>query len=67
MNRERVYLLLERIEKAILLVQDHVSGVFKPEDFALTPSGMFTLSGVCMQLILSYMNIIVLTRRKFLM
>ena len=52
MNKaERIYQLLERIEDAILLVQSQMGRITRPEDFVYSQDGVFTLSGICMQLI----------------
>ena len=48
---ERIYQLLERIEDSILLIQSQMWRITRPEDFVYSQDGMFTLSGVCMQLI----------------
>jgi len=48
---ERIYQLLERIEDSILLIQSQMGRITCPEDFVYSQDGMFTLSGVCMQLI----------------
>ena len=52
MNQKRtIYSLLTRIEDSILLIQGQTPHISKADDFMLSPEGMFTLSGVCMQLI----------------
>ncbi len=52
MNKtERIYQLLERIEDAILLIQSQMGRITQPEDFVCSQDGVFTLSGICMQLI----------------
>ena len=43
--------MLERIEDSILLIQSQMGRITRPEDFVYSQDGMFTLSGVCMQLI----------------
>ena len=48
---ERIYQLLARIEESILLIQSQMGRITRPEDFVYSQDGMFTLSGVCMQLI----------------
>ena len=48
---ERIYQLLVRIEESILLIQSQMGRIARPEDFVLSQDGVFTLSGVCMQLI----------------
>ena len=48
---ERIYLLLVRIEESIQLIQSQMGRITRPEDFVYSQDGMFTLSGVCMQLI----------------
>ena len=47
----RIYQLLERIEDSILLIQSQMGRITCPEDFVYSQDGVFTLSGVCMQLI----------------
>ena len=66
-DRIRIEALLDRIEVAILLIQSKRDLIAKPDDFLLNSDGMFLLSGICMQLILSPMNITVLMKKKFLM
>lgn len=52
MNLQRtIYSLLTRVEDSILLIQSQTKQIRKADDFMLTPEGIFTLSGVCMQLI----------------
>lgn len=48
---KRIHLLLERIEESILLIQSQMGRINSPEDFVHSQDGMFTLSGICMQLI----------------
>ena len=48
---ERIYQLLVRIEESILLIQSQMGRITRPEDFVYSQDCMFTLSGVCMQLI----------------
>lgn len=48
---ERIYQLLERIEDSILLIQSQMGRITRPEGFVYSQDGVFTLSGVCMQLI----------------
>lgn len=50
-DKERIQSLLNRIEDSILLIQTKSEPISTPEDFLLTPDGMFILSGICMQLI----------------
>lgn len=50
-DKERIQSLLNRIEDSILLIQTKSEQISAPEDFLLTPDGMFILSGICMQLI----------------
>lgn len=50
-STERIYQLLERIEESILLIQSQMGRITRPEDFVYSQDGVFTLSGVCMQLI----------------
>ena len=66
-DRIRIEALLDRIKEAILLIQSKRDLIAKPDDFLLNSDGMFLLSGICMQLILSPMNITVLMKKKFLM
>lgn len=47
----RIGHLLQRIEDSILLIQSQMGNISCPNDFMLTQSGTFILSGVCMQLI----------------
>lgn len=47
----RVLLLLERIESAINLIEENTSYVKTPDDFTSSSTGMFDLSGACMQLV----------------
>jgi len=47
----RIYSLLERIEEAIVLINDNTSYIKSSEDFLRSSDGMFALSGVCMQLV----------------
>lgn len=53
MNKQTktIYSLLTRIEDSILLIQSQNTHIKQANDFLLSPEGMFTLSGVCMQLI----------------
>ena len=53
MNKQTktIYSLLTRIEDSILLIQSQTTHIKQANDFLLSPEGMFTLSGVCMQLI----------------
>ena len=48
---ERIYQLLGRIEESILLIQSQMGRITRSEDFVYSQDGMFTLSGICMQLI----------------
>lgn len=50
-DKERLLSLLSRIESSILLIQSKANEITKPDDFLLSPDGMFLLSGICMQLI----------------
>ena len=47
----RIISALDRIEEAVRLILDKTKSVKSPDDFLNSPDGMFTLSGVCMQLI----------------
>ena len=52
MNQQKLtYSLLSRIEESIVLILSQTKHIRKADDFMLSPDGMFTLSGVCMQLI----------------
>lgn len=52
MNQKKtIYSLLARIEESITLIQSQTKHIKSADDFLLSPEGMFTLSGVCMQLI----------------
>ena len=48
---ERIFQLLQRIEEAVLLIQSQMGRISCPEDFLHSQDGVFTLSGVCMQLV----------------
>lgn len=48
---KRIYSSLDRIEKAIRLILANTESVNSADDFLMSQDGMFTLSGVCMQLI----------------
>ncbi|MBR5842455.1 MAG: DUF86 domain-containing protein [Bacteroidaceae bacterium] len=48
---ERIYQLLQRIEDSILLIQSQMGRITCSEDFVYSQEGVFTLSGICMQLI----------------
>lgn len=50
-DKERILSLLNRIEDSILLIQTKSGQISCPDDFLLSPDGMFVLSGICMQLI----------------
>ncbi len=50
-NKNRILILLERIDEAISLILEKTKGIKSPDDFLLSSDGMFILSGVCMQLI----------------
>lgn len=47
----RIHSLLERIEDAITLIDENTSYIKSADDFLKSSDGMFTLSGVCMQLV----------------
>lgn len=47
----RIHSLLERIEDAITLIDENASYIKSADDFLKSSDGMFTLSGVCMQLV----------------
>lgn len=48
---ERIQTLLNRIEEAINLIEKNSSHIKSAQDFLYSSDGMFTLSGICMQLI----------------
>lgn len=48
---ERIQTLLSRIEEAINLIEENSSHIKSAQDFLYSSDGMFTLSGICMQLI----------------
>lgn len=50
-DKVRIKALLDRIEQSILLIQSKSEQIACPDDFLLSQEGMFTLSGICMQLI----------------
>lgn len=50
-DSRRLTALLDRIAEAITLVMQQTSSIGKPDDFLCSPTGMFVLGGVCMQLI----------------
>lgn len=50
-NSDRIYHLLERVEDAIALISENTSYIQSADDFLKSSNGMFTLSGVCMQLV----------------
>jgi uncharacterized protein with HEPN domain len=47
----RIHSLLERIEEAIVLINENTSHIKSADDFLQSSDGMFALSGVCMQLV----------------
>lgn len=47
----RIKSLLLRIEDSITLILNNTKMISSPDDFLTSSEGMFTLSGVCMQLI----------------
>ena len=53
-DKVRIGSLLDRIENSILLIQSKSGEINCPDDFLLSQDGMFILSGICMQLVLSY-------------
>ncbi|MDO4164826.1 MAG: antitoxin, partial [Bacteroides sp.] len=59
-NEVRVYSMLTRIEEAIRLIQGQTQHFQSPDDFLCSSTGMFTLGGVCMQLILIGENVKIL-------
>ena len=50
-NPTRILSLLDRIEDAIILIDENTSYIKSPDNFLCSSDGMFALSGVCMQLI----------------
>lgn len=50
-NKKRIYSSLDNIEDAIKLILLKTESIHSANDFLISPDGMFTLSGVCMQLI----------------
>ncbi|WP_418696923.1 DUF86 domain-containing protein [Bacteroides sp.] len=50
-NPTRILSLLDRIEDAIILINENTSYIKSPDNFLCSSDGMFTLSGVCMQLV----------------
>ena len=48
---DRIQPLLSRIEEAINLIEKNSSHIKSAQDFLYSSDGMFTLSGICMQLI----------------
>ncbi|WP_455590826.1 HepT-like ribonuclease domain-containing protein [Bacteroides sp.] len=63
LDKKRVLSALERIEDAISLVLDKTKYIHSSDDFLTTPDGMFTLSGVCMQLIFIGENVKVIDNK----
>lgn len=59
----RLYSLLERIEGSIVLILDKTESIKSPDDFLTSSDGMFTLSGVCMQLIFIGENVKVIDNK----
>ncbi|MCR6505609.1 DUF86 domain-containing protein [Bacteroides sp. L10-4] len=50
-DEQRIYSLLERIEDAILLIQNQTDSIETADYFLNSQEGIFMLGGVCMQLI----------------
>ncbi len=50
-DEKRIYSLLERIEDAILLIQNQTDSIETADYFLNSQEGIFMLGGVCMQLI----------------
>lgn len=48
---ERIHTLLVRIQEAIQLIEENSTHIKSADDFLCSSDGMFTLSGICMQLI----------------
>lgn len=62
-SRKHIYTLLQRIEEAILLIESQTKHIRCGNDFLTSPSGMFALGGVCMQLIFIGENVKVLNMK----
>lgn len=60
-SEKHVSVLLQRIEDAILLIEDQTKHIKCGNDFLTSPSGTFALGGVCMQLIFIGENVKVLS------
>jgi uncharacterized protein with HEPN domain len=54
---------LNRIEEAIQLILKKTELIHSPNDFLMSSDGMFTLSGVCMQLIFIGENVKVINNK----
>ena len=50
-DKNRIFDLLNRIDESIELIKSQRDKIKKPEDFISSQTGMFLLSGICMQLI----------------
>lgn len=50
-DKNRIEILLNRIEESINLINSKGKNIKKPDDFLIDQEGMFILSGICMQLI----------------
>lgn len=59
----RVHPALDRIEEAIHLILRKTALIHSPNDFLMSADGMFTLSGVCMQLIFIGENVKVIDHK----
>jgi len=59
----RILYALDRIEEAILLILEKTELIHSPNDFSMSTDGMFTLSGVCMQLIFIGENVKVIDNK----
>ena len=60
-SEKHIYTLLQRIEEAILLIEDQTKHFKCGNDFLVSSFGMFALGGVCMQLIFVGENVKVLS------
>lgn len=63
-NYKRIYSSLDRIEEAIRLILVNTGSVHSADDFLMSQDGMFTLSGVCMQLIFIGENVKVIDSKS---
>lgn len=63
-EKERILELLSRINDSICLIQSQRDRIKKPEDFISNQTGMFLLSGICMQLIFIGESVKVIEKRQ---